>query len=392
VPSADSSLFQRPAATREALDTAPFTTADLIHAWKCCRKSKRNSASALSFELDAERHLMHLRDALLARTWRPGRSICFVSTRPKVREVWAAPFEDRVVHHLLYNHISPRFERAFIHNTAACIKGRGTLFAALRLEGDVRSATQNWQHGAYYLKCDLSNFFVSIKKPILRERLHRRIPAAEGAGFWRWLADTILMHDPREDFEQRGDRSLFARVPAHKRLLNAPALTGLPIGNLPSQFFANVLLDGLDQHAKHSLRMRWYGRYVDDFYMLHPSAQHLNEALADLTTWLPEHLGCHLNPRKTVLQPLERGIDFVGQVIKPWRRTPRASTVATALHRLADMPAEELFTAGNSYLGLFGQASHGHSTQAKVARTLRRRGHAVAGDLSKAYRSKHDQL
>ncbi|MDF3822980.1 RNA-directed DNA polymerase, partial [Leptospira sp. 96542] len=237
-----------------------------------------------------------------------------------------------------------------------------------------------------YLKCDLANFFVSIDKTILLERLRRRIPPSEASSFWLWLAETTLLHDPREDYEQRGNPTLFAKVPAHKRLLNAPALTGLPIGNLPSQFFANVLLDGLDQHVKHSLRMRHYGRYVDDFYLLHPSAQRLNEALADITAWLPEHLGCQLNPRKTVLQPLARGIDFVGQVIKPWRRTPRGSTVATALHRLTDTPAQDLHTVGNSYLGLFGQASHGHSTQAKVARQLRLRGHTVAGDLSKVYR------
>ncbi|MDF3822568.1 hypothetical protein P3G55_21890, partial [Leptospira sp. 96542] len=162
----------------------------MVHAWKCCRKSKRNSASALEFELHAERNLMHLLDALLSRTWRPGRSICFVATRPKLREVWAAPFHDRVVHHLLYNHIAPRFERAFIHNTAACIKGRGTLFAAQRLEADVRSVTQNWQHDAYYLKCDLANFFVSIDKTILLERLRRRIPPSEASSFWLWLAET----------------------------------------------------------------------------------------------------------------------------------------------------------------------------------------------------------
>lgn len=359
----------------------------LVRAWLDCRRAKRNSASALAFERDIEHNLCTLRDELLAQTYRPGRSICFVITRPKPREVWAAQFRDRVVHHLLYNAIAPRFEAGFIANSSACIKGRGTLYAARRLESDVRAITQNWSRPAHYLKCDLANFFVAIDKRILQARLHARVHEP----FWRWLTDVVLMHDPRTDFELRGDAALLQRVPHHKRLANAPADTGLPIGNLSSQFFANVLLDGLDQHVKHHLQHlggHHYGRYVDDFYLLHPSPQRLNEALADLTAWLPEHLGCRLNPAKTILQPLARGIDFVGQVIKPWRRTTRKRTVEAAVKRLASMPTADVFAAGNSYLGLLRQASHSHADQARLANVLRGRGHAIKGDLSKIYRRK----
>lgn len=364
-------------------DGAPFTMADLVQAWIDCRRAKRNSASAIEFESQAEHNLCQLRDELLSRTYRPGRSICFVITHPKPREVWAAQFRDRVVHHLLYNAIGQRFERAFIANSAACITGRGTLYAAQRLEHDVRSITQNWQHPAHYLKCDLANFFVSIHKPTLQARLHRRIAEP----FWRWLTDTVLMHDPRTDYELRGDAALLKRVPTHKQLLQAPSDRGLPIGNLSSQFFANVLLDGLDQHVKHHLQHaggRHYGRYVDDFYLLHASPQRLNEALAHLTAWLPEQLQCHLNPRKTILQPVERGIDFVGHVIKPWRRTTRPRTLHTALRRAAE--AQDTFTTGNSYLGLLRQASHSHTDRARLAKALMHQGHAINGDFSKIFR------
>lgn len=303
-------------------------------------------------------------------------------TRPKAREVWAAAFEDRIVHHLLYNHIAPRFEAGFIANTAACIEGRGTLYAARRLEHDVRSVSCNWKRPAWYLKCDLANFFVAIDKCRLQRQLHARVAEP----FWRWLTDVVLMHDPRADFEMRGDRALLDRVPPHKRLLNAPANTGLPIGNLSSQFFANVHLDALDQHAKHRIKARHYGRYVDDFYLLHESPQWLNAALTDITAFLPAQLGAQLNPSKTVLQPVERGIDFVGQVIKPWRRTTRPRTVAAALRRLEDMPAADVYTAGNSYLGLVRQASHSHVEQAVIGRALLKRGHAVNGELTKIFR------
>lgn len=358
---------------------------DLVQAWLDCRRSKRTSASAMAFEQQVERNLCDLKEELLSQTYRPGRSICFVITRPKAREVWAAQFRDRVVHHLLYNAIAPRFEAGFIANSAACIKGRGTLYAAERLEHDVRSITQNWSRPAHYLKCDLANFFVSIDKQVLQARLHARVAEP----FWRWLTDTVLMHDPRADFELRGDSKLLERVPPHKRLLNAPAHTGLPIGNLSSQFFANVLLDGLDQHVKHRLQHaggRHYGRYVDDFYLLHESPQRLNEALASVGTYLTEQLHCHLNPSKTILQPIERGIDFVGQMIRPWRRTTRARTVVSAAQRLRTLPAAELHASGNSYLGLVRQATHSHTDQARLANILRDRGHVVAGDLGKIFK------
>ena len=102
--------------------------------------------------------------------------------------------------------------------------------------------------------------------------------------------------------------------------------------------------------------------------------------------FLPERLHVQLNPSKTILQPLARGIDFVGHVIKPWHRTTRRKTLRTALSRLERMPAAEVWQSGNSYLGLLGQASHGHQDRARLANALRKRGLCVKADLSKAYR------
>ena len=154
---------------------AEFSFSELVQAYFDCRQNKRNTASALAFEQDLERNLGRLNDELLDGTYRPGRSICFVVTRPKAREVWAADFRDRIVHHLLYNKISPRFYASFIADSCACIPGRGTLYAAQRLESKVRSITQNWSRSAFYLKLDLANFFVSIDKRVLRAKLAAKI-------------------------------------------------------------------------------------------------------------------------------------------------------------------------------------------------------------------------
>jgi hypothetical protein len=365
-----------------------FSFIDLVEAYLGCRRTKRNSAAALTFEVDLERNLRRLYDELADGTYQPGRSRCFVITRPKPREVWAAEFCDRIVHHLLYNKIGPRFERSFIVDSCACIKGRGTLYGAERLERKIRSITQNWTRRAFYLKLDLANFFVSVDKHILRELLLEKIREP----FWRWLTDVVLMHDPRVDFVYRGDPARLDLVPPHKRLLAQPAHLGLPIGNLSSQFFANVLLNVLDQRAKHVLGARHYIRYVDDFLFLHESTDYLNGVLADLTAFLPARLGVHINPRKTILQPIDRGVDFVGQVVKPWRRETRKRTRNDALRRVATTSDDDLMAVANSYFGLLRQSTADHHDRAQLANVVRHCGHAVNHALTKTYRGSTRRL
>jgi hypothetical protein len=375
--------------TTRATRVAPLPSADsnlfplLIDAYLDCRRTKRNSASAQAFEAMAESNLYQLHDELASGRYRPGRSICFVITRPRPREVWAARFPDRIVHHLLYNRIAPRFHAAFTADSCACIPGRGTLYAARRLEHQVRSVTRNWSRPAYYLKCDLANFFVSIDKMVLREQLARRVSEP----WWLSLAEVLLMHDPRQEVEVRSRPHELALVPPHKSLFNAPDGHGLPIGNLSSQFFANVLLDDLDQFAKHQLRAPHYVRYVDDFVMVHPDPQWLNQARERIEAKLQE-LHLQLNPSKTILQPVARGIDFVGHLIKPWRRTTRPRTLRSALRRIEAAAPADVYTTGNSYFGLVRQAGASHKEQAAIARALLKRGHAVDGDLTRAFRRK----
>lgn len=353
----------------------------LVQAYYDCRRTKRTSASALRFELDLERNLVDLEADLRNGTYKPGKSICFVITHPKPREVWAAEFRDRIVHHMLYNHIAPAIHARFIADSCACIPGRGTLYGAERLEQKVRSITQTWSRPAYYLKLDLANFFVSIDKHVLGQLLamHIREP------WWLALAHQILFHDPRQDFEYRGPVRLLSRVPPHKRLGNQPASRGLPIGNLSSQFFANILLNELDQFIKHELRIEYYTRYVDDMVLLHRSATVLNDAQERIEQFLALRLNLHINPKKTILQPVQRGVDFVGQVILPHRRVTRHRTLNHALHRIADEPLPQLRDTANSYFGLLRQSPNHRNACLQLARVLLRRGKAVDRNLTKTY-------
>ncbi|HEY1394745.1 RNA-directed DNA polymerase, partial [Roseateles sp.] len=180
------------------------------------------------------------------------------------------------------------------------------------------------------------------------------------------------------------DRRELALVPPHKSLFNASADHGLPIGNLSSQFFANVLLDDLDQHIKHRIRAPHYVRYVDDMVLVHEDAAWLGNAHRQIQTKLGE-LHLQLNPRKTILQPVSRDIDFVGHLIKPWHRTTRARTVAAALQRIEQIDQVDLQQAAASYFGLLNQATHSHHDRARLANAIRRRGRSVSADLRKTY-------
>jgi len=351
-----------------------------------CRTNKRNSASALAFEERRERNLYALFERLREGTYTPGPSNCFVITRPKAREVWAADFPDRIVHHLLYNKVAARFHASFIADSCACIPGRGTLYASKRLESKIRSITHNWARPAWYLKCDFANFFVAIKKPVLRAQLAERIHEP----WWMWLTDVILFHDPRSNVEIKSTASLLERVPAHKSLFNAPDDTGLPIGNLSSQFFANVHLNALDQFAKHQIKAKHYIRYVDDFVLLHESREWLAQAHAKIEAFVSERLCAQLNPRKTIIQQVDRGVDFVGHVIKPWCTTTRQRTVSTAIDRTLQAEADELVSRANSYFGLLRQASSSHADRARLAQAVLKRGHCVNASFTQTYPSERN--
>ena len=363
-------------------ENADFSFEELVQAYFDCRRTKRNSHTALAFELNLERNLAKLNEELRDGRYTPGRSICFVVTHPKAREVWAADFRDRIVHHLLFNRIAPRFHRSFISDSCACIKGRGTMYAAQRLDGMVRSQTQNWSKPGYYLKADIANFFVTIDKSILAEQITAKVAEP----WWLDLANTILWHDPRQNYEFRGSAREIQRVPHHKRLTNQPVHLGLPIGNLSSQFFANVYLNALDQFAKHQLRAKHYVRYVDDFVILSDSKDYLSDCLCKIEAFLPERLHVRLNPKKTILQPIERGIDFVGQIIKPWHTTTRRKTVNHAISQIKRYDMASAYKSANSYFGLLRQATANHHDRSRLARAVLQRGLMVDGGFTKAFK------
>lgn len=358
----------------------PLAVSYLFEAYYDCRKNKRNKAASLAFEQDLEANLMKLYWELRGQTWRPSPATVFVITHPKPREVWAANFRDRIVHHLVYRAIGPLFEKSFIHDSCACIKGRGALYGAQRMSMHLRSATQNWTKKAFVLKADVANFFGSIRQDLLFDMLQHRVQDE----FLLYLLEQLVFQDVRAGAIIRGDPRHLAAVPPHKSLFRAQPGVGLPIGNLSSQFFANVYLDSLDQMVKRRLGMRRYVRYVDDFVLVHESSSALTEA-ADVIREHLAGLGMQLAERKTSIFPADRGLDFVGHVIRPHRASGRAKTHRHAIRMLEEAPGERLWQTCNSYLGLFRHAGS-RKQSASICQAALRRGLSVDSNLTKSFK------
>jgi len=332
------------APSRDGVRTDPYSFAALRRHWHQCRRSKRCTLNALRFELDAEANLLDLQRELREHTYTPGTSMCFVTDGPKPREVFAADFRDRIVHHLLVAQVEPLFERRFIHDSFACRKGKGTLAASDRLTAFLRSTTRNGRRRVYALKLDVASFFPSIDKQVLCDILERAVRDPE----LRWLTRTVLFHDPTRDyrFQPRGPRGLHRRprpgprsvhypVPEVKSLFGKANRLGLPIGNLTSQFWANVYLNELDQFVKRTLRVRHYVRYVDDMVLLSEDPAELERWHAAIEGFLAERLHLRLRADRARPRLVACGVDFAG-----WRtwwshRLPRRRTLAALDARVA---------------------------------------------------------
>lgn len=326
-----------PAANRTARELYSFE--NLWNAYRQCRRTKRGTLNALAFEVDAEAGLFSLQDELRSHRYRPGTSICFVSDGAKPREVFAADFGDRIVHHLLLGRIEPAFERRFIHDSYACRRGKGVLAASDRLTEFLRSATANRRRGAWALQLDVASFFPSIHK----ETLYRILCAQVADPELRWLTATILFHDPTKDFVfHKGPRfvppptSAAYPVEARKSLFGRSGLTGLPIGNLTSQFWANCYLNELDQFVKRGLGCRYYLRYVDDMVLLAPDPETLFRWRDAIREFASSRLYLQLRRDGDEPFPVSRGIDFAGW--KTWadHRLPRRRTLASLERRVRD--------------------------------------------------------
>ena len=332
-----------------------FSYRNIYRCYLDCRRKKRNTFNALHFEINAEENILKLERQLKEHIYRPSRSILFAARKPKLREIFAADFKDRIVHHILVRELEKIWEPVFIHDSYACRYGKGTHKAVIRLQKFLRQISRNGTARAYYIQLDIQSFFTSIDKGILFAFLKKKITD----GNTLWLLETVLFWDCTKEYIRKGAKELLSNIPFSKSLFNKGNKRGLPIGNLTSQFFANIYLNELDQFIKHNLKAKYYIRYVDDFILLNLEKEKLIEWCNAIENFLIMKLNLKLHPKRRHLQPISNGVDFLGYIVRKDYILVRRRVINNLRTKLRYFKgsAEELRALISSYLGHFKYAN-----------------------------------
>jgi len=283
-----------------------FFSFENFHLAFCKAKKLKNFHSdILQFEYDLEKNLFGLQEEFMQNTYQHGKYHCFMVNDPKRREIKAAPFRDRVVHHALCNLIEPIFDKDFIFDSYACRKEKGTHRAIKRLKKflqSVNSVETNRERERererdlpqiYCLKCDIKKYFASIDHEILFSIIGKKIK------------DKKILEIVKKIIDSSYDDIDYENLLEYRKI-------GIPIGNLTSQLFANIYLNELDQFVKHKLKFCYYVRYMDDFLFLSANKKFLWETKNKVEEFLGKKLKLSFHPKKANIFSVKNGIDFLG--------------------------------------------------------------------------------
>ena len=235
--------------TYDVLYPEIYSKKNLILAWKKARKGKTKKNYVIEFEKNLADNLKLLHYELKHQYYKPKPLITFILRDPKTRKISKSDFRDRIVHHALVRILEPIFSKAFIYDSCANRKGKGNLFALKRFEKFRRKITKNYTSIGYCFKADIKHYFQEIDHEVLLNLIRKKIKDEKVI----WLIERILENNVSDN----------------------PRSKGMPLGNLTSQFFANVYLNELDYFVKHAFKAKYYIRYVDDFVLLNQSKEYL---------------------------------------------------------------------------------------------------------------------
>jgi retron-type reverse transcriptase len=334
---------------------------NLLRAARQAQKGKRFTSGCRNFNLDLEKNLVCLQRELQDQTYRPGPYNHFRIYQPKERLISAAPYKDRVVHHALVNVIEPIFDRAMIDDSYANRLGKGTHKAVDRF-------TQFARRRRYVLKMDVVRYFPSLDHDLLRGAIAKKVKDKEILWFVGIILDSGYLIEAAGSLDYFPGDDLF--TPLHRK-------RGLPIGNLTSQFFANVYLDGFDHYVKEDLGCKCYIRYMDDMVVFDDSKSRLGELRKALLARLGKlRLRVHLN--KAQIWPVQQGTDWLGYRVYPTHRRVRRSNIkrfrkrlqllAGAYHR-GEIELKKVKASITSWLGHVKHADSYHLRQRVLGET-----------------------
>jgi len=286
----------------------------LFQAHRQAQQDNRYKRKVCAFTFALEENLFQLQWELIQGHYSPRPYTYFTLHDPKVRSIAAPDFRDRVVQHALVDSIQPLFERQFIYDSYACRTNKGTHFAAHRLKRFLMIARSIYGKNTpiYVLQCDIRKFFQSVSWDIVLAIIGRTVACPRTFG----LIKTILTtHETVALSQAPTTQQLSLFMPSADAInlsVSIEGRTGLPIGNLTSQLFANIYLNELDHFVKDSLRVHLYGRYMDDFLIIDPDRAYLKKLLYKIKVFLEEKLHLSLHPKKLTIKNVSTGVPFVG--------------------------------------------------------------------------------
>ena len=315
-------------------------------AFKKARKRKTKKYYVQEFEKDLKEELNTLHNELTTLTYKPKPLRKFIIRDPKTRKIHISNFRDRIIHHALVNILEPIFEKIFIYDSYASRKNKGTHKAVERLYHFIRKVSNNGKlvknpHTnnsviGYALKADIKHYFETVNYKILLKILNRKIKDKNVI----WLIKRIL-----DNFNKK--------------------TKGMPLGNLTSQFFANVYLNDLDYFIKHKLKAKYYIRYVDDFVILHSSKKQLIKWKEEINQFLTNKLKIELHPDKSKIIPLKNSINMLGYRNFYYYKLLRKSNIKKFQRKFNNTNKTHIEQLLKSLTGWFGYA--------KVANTYKLR-------------------
>ena len=271
---------------------------NLFAAWEIFKRDKRNKPDVAKFEQKVEQHIFQLRRDLRDKTYKHGPYYGFWVHDPKRRRIHKAIVRDRVLHHAIFRIINPIFEQTFIPTSFSCRIGKGTHKGVKSVRDMLRAESKNGTSECWVLKCDVRKFFDSVDHSILLGILKRRIADDEAFGLLTKIVESY----------------------------STTVCKGIPIGNLTSQMFANIYMGKFDHFVKHTLRIKRYARYTDDFVIVSHDKAYLESLLPPIRDFLGEELKLELHPKKVTIRKYRQGADFLGYVALPYHTALRTRT------------------------------------------------------------------
>lgn len=318
---------------RNLLSKLPTCDSELFGALYECflmaRRGKTKTVDEWNCEVFWRENLEQLMKDVVNRKWKPSSSKAFIIHEPVDREIFAAMFRDRIVHHLLYAVVAPWWNKRFIYDSYSCRRGKGTDFGIERMRKFMLAASDNGRRKAYIVKCDLSGYFMSLN----RERLYKKVMWGLKRQFPKrgWLFDLcaflwkkVIFDDPCLKARIVGKLTDWDCLADSKTLFRQPKGQGIVIGNLTSQLLSNIMLNDFDWWVKKKMKFERYGRYVDDFYFVVEEYE-LKRALRAIKNEISQRLkaeGLKLHPKKIYVQEVSKGCPYLGKMVRPFVVTP----------------------------------------------------------------------